>query len=864
MARGTLKIYLGAAPGVGKTYAMLEEAHALIQQGTRVLAGVIETHGRPDTARLLEGIPVQPPLRIDHRGHAVDELDVDGIIAAAPETVLVDELAHTKAGEAGGKRFADVERLLAAGLDVISTVNIQHLESLADVVAGITGQVQRETIPDRVLREADQVELVDLSPEALRIRLSRGQVYRPERIDAALSHYFRLGNLTALRELALLWTADQVDAGLEAYRRRERIADPWPARERILVAVTAGDESAALIRRGSRIAGRAAGRELLVVTVIAQDGLAQPTPEDLSRLQSLTESLGGTWHAIAGEDPAAALADFAHTANAAQLVIGTSRRRFPATLLGPGVSARLIQAVGDIDIHIVPHRATPRVRPRPARRSALSRPRLAAGWALAAVLPPLLTAAFLGLGRDTGGGLLVNILAYIAAAVAVALVGGWWPALVGSLAGALLLNWFFTPPVGTLTIAAGENIIALLLFLLVAAGVARVVDTAARRAREAAEAREQSLLMSELAGSVVREGTNIPALLEHIAHTYGQSAAVLQARAGGGWETVFASAGADGANDADGSGEGASGSGEGAEQALTLDADYRLLISGRPLTAAEQQSLDAYSGRILALARQRELQDARLEGQRLAAANAARTALLTAVSHDLRTPLTAIKTSASALRMDDVELPADAQAELLAAIEDSADRLDRIVADLLHMSRLQTGALEVRALPCAVDELVATAVGGMEPAAVPAALRTDIPGGLPLVRTDPGLFERVLANLVHNAARHAGPDVLIDAAAGAGHVTVRVVDHGPGLSDAAKEQMFTPFHRLGDQEDADGVGLGAAVAKGLCEAIGAQLWAEDTPGGGLTVAVDVPLASAPEPAAAREPASAQYTAGARP
>ncbi len=858
LPRGTLKVYLGAAPGVGKTYAMLAEAHGLVTSGLKVIAAVIETHGRKDTARLTQGLTFAQPKDVDYRGQVFHEIDVEGIIAQQPDVVLVDELAHSVVTASGPvrKRWQDVVELQNAGIDVISTVNIQHLESLSDVVEEITGIRQQETIPDRVLRQADEIELVDLSPAALRIRLNRGQIYRPDTIDTALAKYFRLGNLTALRELALLWMADQVDAGLEAYRQQENITETWPARERIMVAVAGGKESAALIRRGTRIVGRAAGRELLVVHVISNDGTGSDAADaaSLAELKALTESFGGSWHTLTGDNPAETLLDFARTHNAAQLVVGASRSPWYLRMLGPGVASRLIADAGDIDVHIVGHSGPRRKALQRTPRSAIARSRRIAGWIMAVVLPLALTGVFVMLGNGEEM-LIVNILSYMAAEVAVALVGGWWPAIFTAVAGSLVLNWFFIHPVGGLTISAPQNLVALIIFVLVAAGVARVVDVAARRSNEARAARSHAMLMSELAGSVVREGSNIPALMATIRETYGLDFALLQERSTPDrqWQTVYSvgdtaedsqaeqTAAAGGTSSADSST--ATPDRPGQTEEFQLDEDSRLVISAHPLSADEHQTMVAYAGRILTLNRQRQLRTTRLEAQRLQAANAVRTTLLTAVSHDLRTPLASIKTAVSGLRMTDVELPEDLQQELLKTIEDSADRLDRIVSDLLHMSRIQTGTLEVHLRNVDVFQLVDSALESLDPTAVPQQLSIDVPDGLPQVTTDPGLVERIIANLVHNAHKHSTGPVTVQAewVPSDSTVEVRVIDHGKGLTDDEKQKLFTPFSHMSDSGPG-GVGLGGAVAKGLADAIDAQLTPLDTPGGGLTMTLGLPAA----------------------
>lgn len=359
--RGELRIYLGAAPGVGKTFAMLGEAHRRLERGTDLVAAVVETHGRKKTAELLDGIEIIQPRYIDYRGSRFPELDVPAVLARRPQVVLVDELAHTNTpGSKNPKRWMDVEELLDAGISVISTVNVQHLESLNDVVAQITGIEQQETVPDDIVRGAAQIELVDITPEALRRRLSHGNVYAAEKVDAALSNYFRRGNLTALRELALLWLADQVDAALAKYRADNRITDTWEARERVAVAVTGGPESETLVRRASRIASKSSA-ELMIVHVVRGDGLSGVSAPQMGKVRDLASSLGATVHTVVGDDVPKALLDFAREVNATQLVIGTSRRSRWARILDEGIGAVIVQDSGKIDVHMVTHEEAGRV-----------------------------------------------------------------------------------------------------------------------------------------------------------------------------------------------------------------------------------------------------------------------------------------------------------------------------------------------------------------------------------------------------------------------------------------------------------------------------------------------------------------------
>ncbi|MGO1563194.1 MAG: DUF4118 domain-containing protein, partial [Actinomycetaceae bacterium] len=446
--RGQLRVLLGAAPGVGKTFAMLEEGARLAGEGKDVAIAVVETHGRAATARMAEGLPAIPRRAVEHRGVTLTEMDVDAVLAARPDLALVDELAHTNApGSRHDKRWEDVGELLAAGIDVISTVNIQHIESLNDVVERITGVPQRETIPDEILRAAHSLELVDLDPQGLRERLAEGLVYPAERVDAALSNYFRLGNLTALRELALLWLADEVDQALRTYRAEHGIDSTWEARERVVVTLTGGPEGETLLRRGARIAARSGGGELLAVHVAGQDGLRAGSPAALAQQRALVEKLGGTYHQVVGDDIPTALVQFATSVNATQLVVGVSRRgRIAAALEGPGIGATVIREAGNIDVHIVNHAAAGGRFTLPRPGGALTARRRAWGFLLAVVGGPLLT--WLLVHLRTEASITSDVLTFQLLVVVVAMTGGIWPALFAAVMSALTLDIFFVPPYG--------------------------------------------------------------------------------------------------------------------------------------------------------------------------------------------------------------------------------------------------------------------------------------------------------------------------------------------------------------------------------------------------------------------------------
>jgi two-component system sensor histidine kinase KdpD len=826
MARGTLRIYLGAAPGVGKTFAVLGEARRRLERGADVVVGIVETHGRPRTAEQLAGLEVLPRARVVHRGVALEELDLDGVLARRPELVVVDELAHTNVpGSRHEKRWQDVEAILDAGIGVLTTVNVQHLASLTDVVEQITGIAQQETVPDAVVRRADQVELVDMSPEALRRRMAHGNVYPAGRVDAALANYFRVGNLTALRELALLWLADRVDEGLRRYRTEHGIDSVWEARERVVVALTGGPEGETLVRRASRVAQRAGG-ELLAVHVLSPDGLVGVPPSALRDQRALVESLGGAFHQVVGDDVAATLLEFARGVDATQLVLGTSRRSRWARAVRGGIGGQVVAGAGEIDVHIVTHgEAGSRGRRLPPLTGALTARRRWWGFGLAAAGVPLVTLACLAV---PGLSLPVVLLAFLLLVVAVALVGGLWPSLAAAVAGGLAENWFFVSPTGGFTIARLDDVVALVGGLVVAVAVATVVDRSARRGVAAARARAETALLASLSRSVLAGDRTVPGMLEQVREAFGLRSVQMVERTASG-EVVVGACGAPAGAPAD-------------EVAVT--GALALRLCGRTLAAGERRVLVAFAEQVAVAVEHGRLSAQAAEADRLAAGNSMRTALLAAVSHDLRTPLAGIKAAASALRTPGLALTDDDRAELVTTVDESADRLTALVDNLLDMSRLQAGAVAPVTGP--VDAAaVALRAGAELEAPDRARLAVSVPEALPPVLADAGLLERVLANLVSNAARHTDGPVQVTAGAVAGRVELRVVDTGPGVDEADLERLFAPFQRLGDAPRGQGVGLGLAVARGLTEAMGGSLTAEDTPGGGLTLVVALPAVAVP-------------------
>jgi len=847
-ARGVLRVFLGAAPGVGKTYAMLDEGRRLVERGTDVVVGIVETHGRPDTAALLDGLETIPRRSVGYRGTTIEELDVDAVLARRPELVLVDELAHTNApGSMHPKRWEDIDELLDAGIDVLSTVNIQHMESVNDVVERITGVRQQETVPDAWVRTAQQVQLVDLTPEALRRRMAHGSIYPAERIDAALGNYFRAGNLGALRELALLWVADRVEDELQTYMESHGIGDTWETRERILVALTGAPGSDAVIRRAGRLARRNQG-ELIGVHISPTDGLAHRRGPELDRHRRLLEELGGAYREVVGDDIAETLVAVAHSERITQVVIGASRRSRSQELTRGSVVNDLLRLARDLDVHVISAPADaersdsgpPRLDGR-LPRTPLPRRRRALGWLLLVVGAPVLFLVLMPL-RDNLGVPTVMLLT-LTLVVAVGTVGGLLPGVVAAVVCSLALNVLFVEPYGTFTVTRAENVLALLVFVVVGATVASLVDRVARRSAESARARADADALARAAALLATETDPLPSMLVELRTSLGLDAvSLLHVPAiaaqpepvspdGPGWELVAAS-GPEPPQRPD----------DGAVRTVSEDGRWVLVVRGE-LDVDGVELLETMSGQLGVAVDAVALREEAAAAEALLRADELRSGILQAVSHDLRTPLAGIKASVTSLLSPEMSFGPEDTKEFLVLIDDEVDRLDRVVGNLLDMSRLQSGRLDVLHLPTPVEDVVSAAVAGLDDRGDP-RVEVHVPADLPLVDVDPALTERALANVIANALVVQPPTtpVLVDAAVIGDRVHVRVIDHGPGIPPADRVRVRSPFQRMGDRSNQAGVGLGLAIAHGFALAVGGHLEMEDTPGGGLTAVFELPVA----------------------
>lgn len=870
---GRLKIFVGAAPGVGKTYEMLQNAQAKRKAGVDVVVGVVETHGRAETEALLAGLEVIPRRMIEHKGQKLDEMDLDAILARRPKIALVDELAHTNApGSRHPKRYLDVAELLAAGIDVYTAVNIQHIESLNDVVAQITHVRVRETVPDSVFDRADAIELIDLTPDDLIQRLKDGKVYVPKQAERALEHYFSPGNLTALRELALRRTADRVDEQLLTHMQANAIAGPWAAGERILVCISEDPRSAGLVRYTKRLADRLHA-PWTAVSIETRRSL-QFTEEQRDRLADtlrLAEALGAEALTI----PAAArriaddLLGYAHANNVTQIVIGKASRSWWFELLRGSVVHDLVRRAGNISVHVIAGDVLPaepaarrtqmtdRVEPFDPKPYLFSLGVMAAALGVAMVLYP----AFGVENVD---------LVFMTAVVGVAVRFGLWPSLLASLIGSLAYNFFFLPPVYTFTITDPTNVAAFFFFMLVAI----LVSNLAARVRNQAVSAFGRVRTTESLYAFSRKLAGTAALDDVLWASAYQMALMLQVRvvlllpddgiitvkAGYPPEDQLDQADLAAANWAWSNDHPA---GRGSD---TLPGSKRLFLpmrtgrgpigvigidddrTGPLLTPDQRRLLDALVDQsALAIERVQLVEDMD-RAQRNVESDRLRAALLTSISHDLKTPLASVLGAASTLRELSPKLGEAERAELLATVIDESERLNRFIANLLDMTKLESGAVMPNAALLDPGEIVGSALRRAGKILGQHRVVLDLAPHLPMLKLDAVLFEQVLFNLLDNAAKYAPTDttITIRARREDDAVVLQVMDEGAGIPAADLEQVFDKFYRAnkGDHVRA-GTGLGLAISRGFIEAMQGTITAAnrvDRPGAMLTIRLPIPPA----------------------
>jgi two-component system sensor histidine kinase KdpD len=871
---GRLKIFVGAAPGVGKTYEMLQSAHARRKAGIDVVVGVVETHGRTETGALLDGLEVMPRRRIDHKGQQLEEMDLDALLARRPQLALVDELAHSNApGSRHPKRYLDVAELLAAGIDVYTAVNIQHIESLNDVVAQITHVRVRETVPDSVFDGANAIELVDLTPDDLIQRLREGKVYVPKQAERALGHYFSPGNLTALRELALRRTADRVDEQLLTHMQAHAIPGPWAAGERILVCVSDDPRSAGLVRYTKRLADRLhAPWTAISIETRRSLQLTEAQRDRLADTLRLAEALGAEVLTIPGA--ARRIADdvltYAHANNVTQIVIGKATRSWAFELLRGSVVHDLIRCAGHISVHVIAGEA---LAPEPAARRTQTTDRAEPFNAAPFVAALAVVAVALGVAAGLRPALGVeNVdLIFLTAVVGVAVRFGLWPSILASVVASLSYNFFFLPPVYTLTITDPTNVAAFFFFMLIAV----VVSNVAARVRTQAMSAFGRVRTTESLYAFSRKLAGTAELDDVLWAAAYQTASMLRVRvvlllpddgvitvkAGYPPEDQLDPADLAAANWAWSNDRPA---GRGSD---TLPGAKRLFLpmrtgrgpigvigidddrSGPLLTPDQRRLLDALVDQsALAIERVHLVEDMD-RAQRNIESDRLRQALLTSISHDLKTPLAAVLGAASTLRDLAPKLSDTERADLLGTVIDESERLNRFIANLLDMTRLEAGAVVPNATLQDLGEIVGSALRRAGKILAGHRIALDLTPDLPMLRLDAVLFEQVLFNLLDNAAKYAPQEttIAITARRDTDTITLQIRDEGAGIPDADLSNVFDKFYRAnkGDHVRA-GTGLGLAISRGFVEAMRGTISATnrtDRTGAVLTIRLPIPPAS---------------------
>jgi len=879
--RGRLKIFLGAAPGVGKTYEMLQTAQAKRREGVDVVVGVVETHGRRETEALLEGLEVVPRREVDYKGHRLTEMDLDAILKRRPQLVLVDELAHSNApGSRHPKRYLDVEELIAAGIDVYTTLNIQHVESLNDVVARITRIRVRETVPDSVLDEADDIEVVDIAPNDLVQRLREGKVYVPHQAERAVRHYFQPGNLTALRELALRRTAQRVDDQLLTHMQAHAIAGPWAAGDRVLVCVNEHPATAGLIRYARRIAERLHAPWTAIYVATARTQRLNDAERDrIAEHLRLAERLGASTITIPGRNIADEVVAYAEANNITHIAIGKSDQPRWFEILRGSLVQELVRKSGSISVHVI---SAGQGEPVPAK-SVATRPGTEPFDPWAYIGSAVTVAVALGIGSliERFIGLQSISLVFLMAVLASAIAWGLWPALFACLLSVLAFNFFFLPPLYTFTITDAENIVALFFFLLVAIVVSNL--TAATRS-QIVSARALAKTTAELY-AFSRKVAGIGTLDDLLWATAYQISSMLKShtvlllpdKEGSSLTIASGYPPEDLLGDADmaaarwcwehnhSAGRGSDTlpggkwlflplrTGSGPVGVIGIERDE----PGPLLTPDERRLLDALADQAAVAIERVSLARGLAEARVLAETERLRAALLTSISHDLRTPLASIIGTATSLRSYVDKYDVRERDELLATLQDEAERLNRFVGNLLDMTRLESGPIELKVDLADIAEIVGAALERAGSVLTRHQIKVDIAPDLPMVRLDAILFEQVLFNLLDNAAKYSPPGSRVDVRVRqhGETIAIQVIDEGPGIPSGDLERIFDKFYRVQAQDRRRaGTGLGLAICRGFVEAQGGRIEAsnrQDRSGAVLTVHIAVP-----EAVEIREPAAA--------
>lgn len=857
--KGKLKIFLGYAAGVGKTYAMLETAQQRKTERVDIVIGYIETHKRAETEALVEGLEIVPRRQIEYRGVVLEEMDIDAVLARKPRIALVDELAHTNAPNSRHpKRYQDVEELLEAGIDVYSTLNIQHLESLNDVVAQITGVIVRETLPDRIIDLADQIVLVDLPPEELIQRLSEGKVYVPDQASRAVQKFFRQGNLTALREMALRRTARRVDSQMNAYMQTRAIPGPWAAGERLLVSVSPSPLSEKLIRTGYRLASELyAEWHAVYIETPASAELKEADREQIARNLRLAEELGAKVVTIPGDNIVTAMMQYARTHNVTQIIVGKAIRPRWLELLRGSLVDELIQKSGKIDIYIIsssPNEQHPVVEPILQTHSSWQK-----------YLPALILVAII-----TEFGILIDnymtatnlVMFYLLGVVIAAIRFGRGPSLLTAVLSVLAFDFFFVEPHLTFAVSDAQYLVTfaalLIVGLVIATLAARVKEHANDAQRREMQTTALYALSREMSASMTME-VIVKAVVQHVQQTFQAEVGVFLPQNGKlllnqstekfpqeDSEQAVAMWVYDHAQPA----------GQGTDTLPASAARYLPLKAGPTmvgvlgvrfehpeyLTPDQRRLLDAFASQAALGIDATHLAEQAQQAELLRETEKLQTALLNSISHDLRTPLVAITGTLSSLRDQREFLTPEANRELIQGAWEEADRLNRLVGNLLEMTRLEANAIALKKVPVDVQELVGVALSNLKERLASHEVFVEIPNDLPMMNADFVLMVQVLTNLLDNAAKYAPPGTLIEMTAEKKDemVEIHVADRGKGIKVEDLEKIFHKFYRV-ENSRSGGIGLGLSICQGLVEAHGGKIWAQNRVEGGAEFIVALPI-----------------------
>lgn len=864
--RGRLKIFLGYVAGVGKTYAMLEAAHQRKAQGVDVVVGYIETHKRIETEELVEGLEVLPRKQVEYHNVSLPEMDVDGVIARRPQLVLVDEFAHTNApGSRHPKRFQDVQEILAAGIDVYTTLNIQHLESLNDIVAQVTGVIVRETIPDRVIDEASEIEVIDLPPDELLVRLQEGKVYVPDQAARAIQKFFRKGNLTALREMSLRRAAERVDDQMRAYMKTRAIQGIWAAGERLLVCISPSPLSERLVRTTRRLADELNAEWIALYVETPQfASMSQEKRDRVANILQLAEDLGARSYTLSSsssmDSVSQTVIDFAHKNNITKIVMGKPLRPRWQELIRGSLVDKLIHKSGDIDVYVVTSADKPSA---PAEESPLHLHSPVGRYLWSLVMVALAT----GAGMLIGGRIEATnlVMVYLLAVVIAAVYLGRGPAIFASFLGVLTFDFLFVHPFYTFVVSDTEYIITFIGLFLVGVVISQLTARASEQAQAArereAETAELYDLSRDLASSADVESI-LSVLQKHLEQTFSRTIAVLLPE--GNHLVTRAVSNNMTLNDeelavadwvyrhAEPAGRHTNTLPAAQLRYLPLKTSKRVvgvLGVGKPntintdLTSAQRRLMEAFANQGAQAIERALLEEQNRQIALLQSAEKLQNALLNSISHDLRTPLVAITGALSALDENFSELDENTRSALIENARGESERLNRLVGNLLNMTRIESGAIKLHLEPGDVQDLIGTAIEQLGKRADRNQIKVDVPASFPLVPMDFTLMVQVIVNLLENAIKYSPEDSLIEviASSDGSKARLKVMDLGVGIPSDDLLRVFDKFYRVQRPENVSGTGLGLSISKGIVDAHGGQIHALNRKGSGTILEVELPL-----------------------